>query len=117
MEKERGRLIMYYYGNKLNRAVFENGLSTKQKSIVDMDKKNLKAWKKGALVGGLVGVLGTVITHLSGDISLISIPVVLLFSTFGAGLLFLSPYFELLSLVAVYGLIGAIIGYLIGGAK
>ncbi len=62
------------------RAVFENKMSTKQKSIIVMDEwKNLKAWKKGALVGGLVGVLGTIITYVSGDISFISIPVVLLF--------------------------------------
>lgn len=93
-------------------------MSAKQKLIIVRDKwKTLKAWKKGALVGGLVGVLGTVITFVTGDISFISIPIVLLFSTFGAGLLFLSPYFELFTLVVVYGLIGAIIGYLIGGRK
>jgi len=75
----------------------------------------MKVWKKGALIGGMVGVIGTLITYLTGDISVISIPVVLLFSIFGAGLLFLSPFFELFTLVVVYGLIGAIIGYLIGG--
>ena len=104
--------------SELSQCSSENRTLTKQKSIIVMDKwKNLKAWKKGALVGGLVGVIGTVITYVSGDISVISIPVILLFSTFGAGLLFLSPYFELFTLVAVYGLIGAIIGYLIGGGK
>lgn len=77
----------------------------------------MKAWKKGALVGGLVGVTGTFVTYLTGDISFISLPVVLLFSLFGAGLLFLFLYFELFTLVVVYGLIGAIIGYLIGGKK
>jgi len=77
----------------------------------------MKSWKKGALMGGLVGVSGTLLTYVTGDISFISIPVVLLFSIFGAGLLFLSPYFELFTLVVVYGLIGAIIGYLIGGKK
>jgi phosphate starvation-inducible membrane PsiE len=77
----------------------------------------MKAWEKGALVGGLVGVTGTFVTYLTGDISFISLPVVLLFSLFGAGLLFLFLYFELFTLVVVYGLIGAIIGYLIGGKK
>jgi hypothetical protein len=77
----------------------------------------MMAWKKGALMGGLVGVIGTLVTYETGDISFVSIPVVLLFSIFGAGLLFLSPYFELFTLVVVYGLIGAIIGYLIGGKK
>ncbi len=77
----------------------------------------MKAWKKGALVGGLVGVTGTFVTYLTGDISFISLPVVLLFSLFGAGLLFLFPYFELFTLVVVYGLLGAIIGYVIGGKK
>jgi hypothetical protein len=77
----------------------------------------MKAWKKGAFMGGVVGVLGTFVTYLTGDISFISLPVVLLFSLFGAGLLFLFPYFELFCLVVVYGLIGAIIGYLIRGKK
>ncbi len=77
----------------------------------------MKAWKKGSLVGGLVGVTGTFVTYLTGGISFISLPVVLLFSLFGAGLLFLSPYFELFTLVVVYGLLGAIIGYVIGGKK
>lgn len=77
----------------------------------------MRAWKNGAFIGGIIGVIGTLVTYLTGDISFISIPVVLLFSIFGAGLLFLSPFFELFTLVVVYGLIGAIIGHLIGRMK
>ena len=75
----------------------------------------MRAWKKGAIMGGIIGMMGTLVTYLTGDISFISLPVVLLFSIFGAGLLFLSRYFELFTLVVVYGLIGAIMGYLMGG--
>ena len=77
----------------------------------------MKTWKIGSLTGGLLGVIGTLVTYLTGDISFISLPVVLLFSIFGAGLLFLSPLFELFSLVAVYGLIGGLIGYFMGGRE
>jgi len=77
----------------------------------------MRAWQKGAFVGGVIGVIGTLVTYLTGDISFISIPVVLLFSIFGAGLLFLFPFFELFTLMIVYGLIGAIIGHLMGGGK
>ena len=77
----------------------------------------MKFWKQGAVLGALIGVTGTAITYLTGDISPISIPVVVLFSTFGAGLLFMSAYFELFILVMVYGLIGAVIGHLIGGGQ
>lgn len=77
----------------------------------------MRAWQKGAFAGGVIGVIGTLVTYLTGDISFISIPVVLLFSLFGAGLLFLSRCFELFILVIVYGLIGAIIGHLMGGGK
>ncbi|KAF5432016.1 hypothetical protein C5S39_04545 [Candidatus Methanophagaceae archaeon] len=80
-------------------------------------RKNLKLWEKGALVGGLVGVIGTLVTYVTGDISFISIPVVLSFSIFGAGLLFLSHLFELLAVVTFYALIGAIVGYLIDRRK
>ncbi|KAF5411180.1 MAG: hypothetical protein C5S38_09690 [Candidatus Methanophagaceae archaeon] len=80
-------------------------------------RKNLELWEKGALIGVLIGVIGTLVTYVTGDISFISIPVVLLFSIFGAGLLFLSPYFELFCLVVVYALIGATIGYLIDRMK
>ncbi len=77
------------------------------------NRNNRELSKKGALIGVLIGVIGTLVTYVTGDISFISVPVVLLFSLFGAGLLFLSPYFELFCLVVVYGLIGAIVGYLI----
>ena len=77
----------------------------------------MRAWQKGAFVGGVIGVIGTLVTYLTGDISFISIPVVLVFSLFGAGLLFTSPFFELFTLVIVYGFIGAIIGHLLGGGK
>jgi len=77
----------------------------------------VRAWKNGAFIGGIIGVIGTLVTYLTGDISFISIPVVLLFSIFGAGLLFLSHFFELFTLVVVYGLIGAIIGHLISRMK
>ena len=80
-------------------------------------RKNIELWEKGALVGGLVGVIGTLVTYMTGDISFISIPVVLSFSIFGAGLLFLSRLFELLAVVTFYALIGAIVGYLIGRRK
>jgi hypothetical protein len=72
----------------------------------------MKAWEKGAILGVVIGIVGTLVTYLTGDISPISMPVVLLFSLFGAGLLFLSPLFELLALIAVYGLTGGIIGHL-----
>ena len=77
----------------------------------------MRTWQKGAFVGGVIGMIGTLVTYLTGDISFISIPVVLLFSIFGAGLLFLFPFFELFTLMIVYGLIGAIIGHLMGGGK
>jgi hypothetical protein len=81
-------------------------------------RKSMHKWtKRGAIVGGLAGVLGTLVTYVTGDISFISIPVVLLFSLFGMGLLFISPYFEFFSLVIVYGLVGAIIGYLMSGGR
>lgn len=76
-----------------------------------------KGTKIGALIGGLVGVICTIVTYITGDINILSLPVIMLFSIFGAGLLFLSPYFGLFMFVIVYGLIGAIIGYLIGGKK
>jgi len=80
-------------------------------------RKNLELWEKGALVGGLVGVIGTLVTYVTGDISFISIPVVLSFSIFGAGLLFLSHLFEFLAVVSFYALIGAIVGYLVSRRK
>jgi hypothetical protein len=80
-------------------------------------RKNIELWEKGALIGGLVGVIGTLVTYMTGDISFISIPVVLSFSIFGAGLLFLSPLFELLAVVTFYALIGAIVGYLLSRRK
>lgn len=69
----------------------------------------------GAVIGALIGIMGTVITRTSGDISFISIPVVLLFRSYG--LLFVYPLFELLTTVTFYASIGAIVGYLIGGKK
>jgi hypothetical protein len=77
----------------------------------------MKAWKKGFVVGVVIGILGSLVTYITGDISPISIPLVLLFSLFGAGLLFISHNFELATVVSVYGLIGAIIGYLFGSNK
>ena len=54
----------------------------------------MKKWKIGIICGIFLGIVGAFITYMTCDISLISIPVVLLFSMFGAGLLFLSPIFE-----------------------
>ncbi len=42
----------------------------------------MKAWKKGAVMGGAIGMVGTLVTYLTVDISLISMPVVLWFSLF-----------------------------------
>ncbi|MEA3488711.1 MAG: hypothetical protein U9R10_05645 [Euryarchaeota archaeon] len=81
------------------------------------NRNNRELSKKGALSGVLIGVIGTLVTYVTGDISFISVPVVLLFSLFGAGLLFLSPYFELFCLVVFYALIGATVGYLIDRRK
>jgi len=81
------------------------------------NRNNLELSKKGALIGVLIGVIGTLATYVTGDISFISVPVVLLFSLFGVGLLFLSPYFELFCLVVVYALIGATVGYLMDRRK
>ncbi len=77
------------------------------------NRKTRKLSKKGALTGVLIGVIGTLVTYVTGDISFISVPVVLLFSLFGAGLLFLSHLFEFLAVVTFYALIGATVGYLI----
>jgi hypothetical protein len=81
------------------------------------NKTTLKSWQKGALIGGIIGVIGTLITAITGDISIISIPVLIIFSFLGIGLLFLSRIFELITVVVFYSLIGAIIGYFMGGKK
>jgi hypothetical protein len=76
--------------------------------------KKLKSWQIGAIIGGVVGVVGTVITLVTGDISAISLFLVLLFARFGLGYLgslFFYPHFELFISVVVYGIVGAIIGY------
>ena len=56
-----------------------------------MDKrywlKKLKPWQIGAIIGVAVGVVGTVITLVTGDISVISLSLVLLFPCFGLGYL------------------------------
>jgi hypothetical protein len=77
----------------------------------------LKSWQKGALIGGIIGVIGTLITIITGDISIISLPVVIIFAYVGYGLLFLSPLIELFTVVVFYAVIGAIIGHLIWGRK
>jgi len=73
----------------------------------------LKIWQKGALIGGIIGVIGALITIITRDISIISLPVVFIFSRLGLGLLFLSSLFEFITVVLFYAVIGAIIGYLI----
>ncbi len=60
----------------------------------------MKEWKIGAIIGVLIGIIGTVITRATGDISFISIPVVLLFRSYG--LLFVYPLFELITTAAFY---------------
>lgn len=65
----------------------------------------------GALIGVLIGVIGTVITRTTGHLSLISFPVVLLFRSYG--LLFVYPLFELLTTVLFWALVGSICGHLI----
>ncbi|MCK5466667.1 hypothetical protein KAI56_04225 [Candidatus Parcubacteria bacterium] len=77
----------------------------------------MNKWKIGLTCGVVLGIIGTYITHTTGDISLISIPVVFLFSIFGFGLLFLFPVFELVITVIFYSLIGMGIGYLIDRFK
>jgi len=83
-----------------------------------MDKRNwfkkLKSWQIGAIIGGAVGVVGTVITLVTGNISAISLFLVLLFARSGLGMfgaLFMYPHCELYISVVVYGIVGAIIGY------
>lgn len=75
----------------------------------------METWKIGALIGVIIGITGTVITRTTGDISIISVPVVLLFRSYG--LLFVYPLFELLTTIVFYASIGAIVGYLIRGKK
>jgi len=62
-------------------------------------------------------LIGTLITAITGDISIISLPVVIIFAYAGIGLLFLSHIFELFTVVVFYAVIGAIIGHLILGRK
>lgn len=85
-------------------------------SLKTLTTKNLPVapWKRGALIGVVIGFIGTFLTYVTGDISVISIPVVLLFSLFGGGLLFLSLLFELITVALFYAMVGAIIGYLTG---
>jgi len=71
----------------------------------------MKKWKTGLIIGVIIGIIGTIITQITGHISFISIPVVILFGSYG--LMFVDVTFELLFTVVVYGLFGAIIGYLI----
>lgn len=77
----------------------------------------LKVWQKGALIGAIIGVIGTLITIITRDISIISFPVVYIFSRLGLGLLFLSSLFELITVVVFYAVISAIVVHLIWGAK
>ena len=83
-----------------------------------MDKrtwlKKLKPWQIGALIGGTFGVVGTVITVVTGDISAISLLLVLLLARFGLGMfgaLFMYPHCELIISVLVYAIFCAIVGY------
>ena len=76
--------------------------------------KKLKSWQIGAIIGGAVGVIGTAITLVTGDISAISLFLVRFFARFGLGYissLFMYPHCELYISVVVYGIFGAIIGY------
>lgn len=76
----------------------------------------MEKWiKRGVIFGILIGVLGTIITRITGDISVISIPVVILFR--GYGLLFTYVIVELIAAVVFYALVGAIVGYIIQGKK
>jgi hypothetical protein len=84
-----------------------------------MEKRNWlkkrKSWQIGAIIGGAVGVVGTVITLVTGHISAISLFLVLLFARFGLGYLgslFLYPHCELYISVVVYGIFGGIIGHI-----
>ena len=86
-----------------------------------MDKRNwvkkLKSWQIGAIIGGAVGVVGTVITLVTGNISAISLFLVLLFARSGLGMfgaLFMYPHCELYISVVVYGIFGGIIGHIYG---
>lgn len=81
------------------------------------NKITLKNWQKGALIGGIIGVIGTSITMITGDISIISLPVVVIFAYIGYGLLFLSHLFEFITVVVFYAVIGATIGHLIWGIR
>lgn len=82
------------------------------------DKKSiLKGWQKGALIGVIIGVIGTLITSITGDISIISLPVLIIFAYLGIGLILLSRIFELFTVVIFYSLIGAIIGHFMGRKK
>lgn len=80
----------------------------------------MRKCKIGAIVGGAVGVVGTVITLVTGDISVISLSLVLLFACFGLGYLgslFFYPHFELILSAVVYGIGGAILGYVYDRTK
>ncbi len=83
-----------------------------------MDKRNwlkkLKSWQIGAIIGGAVGVIGTVIRFVTGDLSIFSLFLMRFFALIGMGYfssLFFYPHFELFISVVVYGIVGAIIGY------
>src|SRR5659263_782737 len=70
-----------------------------------------KRIKIGIFIGALIGIIGTAVTQLTGDISIISIPIAILFRSYG--LLFAYPWFELLITVAFYSFAGGIVGYLL----
>lgn len=77
--------------------------------------EKLKPWQIGAIIGGAVGVVGTGITLVTGNISAISLFLVLLFARFGLGMfgaLFMYPHCELYISVLVYGIFGGIIGHI-----
>src|SRR5659263_608242 len=70
-----------------------------------------KRIKIGIFIGALIGIICTAVTQLTGDISIISIPIAILFRSYG--LLFAYPWFELLITVAFYSFAGGIVGYLL----
>ncbi len=83
-----------------------------------MDKrtrlKKLKPWQIGAIIGVAVGVVGTVITVVTGDISTISLFLMDLLARSGLGMfssLFMYPHCELIISVLVYAIFGTIVGY------
>lgn len=76
--------------------------------------KKLKPWQIGAIIGVAVGVVGTVITVVTGNISAISLFLVLILARFGLGMfgaLFMYPHCELFISVLIYGIFGGITGH------